>query len=102
MPQEELWAASARSTGFTMTYQDSNHFKDGTGLVVFRPTWSKRPSGRDGGASLRLPNYAAWHLPEVFRAAWDQYLGGDPKFVGPTAQVTLQGVLESFADGARM
>lgn len=102
MPQQELWAASARPTGFSFIYETPEKRLSEEGLVTVRPTWSKRPSGRDGVSHLTVPDFAVWSLPEVFRAAFEQYLGGDPKHVGTSARVALRDVLTDFADGVRM
>ena len=102
MPQQELWAASARPTGFHFQYVTPDAQLTELATVLVRPMWSKQPRGRDGMVALQVPSYAVWALPDVFRASFEQYLGGDPKFVGTTARAALRGVLEEFADGARM
>lgn len=101
MPQDELWAASARPTGFTFTYETPEKRLAENGLVMVRPTWSKKPGGRDGMAMMHVPPYATWSLTDVFSAAWGQFLGGDARSVGREAQHALRGVLHEFQEGAR-
>jgi hypothetical protein len=102
MPQQELWAASARTTGIQFTYARMEEEGAERSLLSIRPLWSKTPTGRDGSAQLLVPDYAVWDLPIVFRAAFEQYLGGQAKHVGTSARSALRDVLVEFADGARM
>lgn len=100
MPQDSLWAASARPIGCTFDYRFSEAGSRDEHELVITPRYSKRPAGRDGSATLVVPSFAIWHLPEVIRAGFYQYLGGDPKHVGTVAQHKLRDVLAEFQAGA--
>lgn len=100
MPQDELWAASARAVGLRFTLTEDPAEADRSLAVMLSPIWKKRPSGRDGSTVLRLPHYAQWDVPTVFAAALGQYLGGDPKHVGTVAQSALRDVLQQYREGA--
>jgi hypothetical protein len=68
---------------------------------MVRPTWSKRPATNDGMAMFEVETYSEWHLHEVFRASFEQFLGGQSKFVGRTARATYRDVLDGFHQGVR-
>jgi hypothetical protein len=101
MPQDELWACSARLKGLHLsldmpTDKDQDHYR-----LTAAPRWSKTPSGRSGFASLSVPTYAIWSVSEVTNAILGQFLGGDAKHIPAVASATLRHVLEGYAQGAR-
>lgn len=101
MPQDELWAASARLTGLQLTVMcplppACDHYR-----LTIAPRWSKQPSGRNGFAELLVPTYAAWHLSDVTNAVWEQFLGGDAKHIPMVAGSKLRTVLGDFRQGVR-
>jgi hypothetical protein len=101
MPQDELWAASARSTGLRITLEPDLTSADNQALLRFAPIWSKKPRGRDGNCQLTVPGYALWSVPDLMRVAFTQWLGGDPKHVPIAVSHELKDVLREFEEGAR-
>jgi hypothetical protein len=101
VPQDSLWAASARPIGLTMQYLVNETGSVDRHELLIVPRYSKTPHGRDGTVGLVLPSYAVWHAPDIIRAAFYQYLGGDPKQVGAVAQSKLRDVLHEFQEGVR-
>lgn len=100
MPQDELWRASARCTGYRCTL-DLDVLDEGSDVFMFRPTWSKEPSvGRTGGIVLPVPTFMRGHLPEIFKAGHDATLGGDPRFASLAVRSAVRRVLEGFEAGS--
>lgn len=67
--------------------------------LTIAPLWSKTPSGRDGYISIELPSYAIWETPTVIAAAFEQWLGGDPKHVPVVVRSCTQAIQEGYAEG---
>lgn len=101
MPQDSLWAASARLTGLTIVYglDVVTDHQDDTLSVI--PQWSKRPTGRDGSVTMGLPGYARDHVPEIIAAAYGEFRWGQAKNIPIAARSKLQDVLLDYREGVR-
>ncbi len=89
MPQDELWAASARLTGYRIQYSFNSAFAldDRLTLETF---WSKTPSDdRCKSTVLRVGAPYADGVPEILEAVHLQLLNGDARQVGATARYAL-------------
>lgn len=75
MQQENLWATSARRTGFTLSY-DLNWLDDGLdGVLKFMPKYSKHT--RDEGlVVVRLDHDNHQFTPTLLTQLWDCWDGG--------------------------
>jgi hypothetical protein len=100
MPQDELWIAAPRVTGFRCTY-DLAMLGEATDVLMFRPTWSKNPSGnRNGGISITVPTYMRSHSPDIIKTAIEQMLGGDAKHVPSVVRGELSRLRDGYREGA--
>jgi hypothetical protein len=96
MPQDELWAASARTTGLMAYFTEDVQQRGCFGTLSITPMWSKRPTGRDGSVALPIDRSMTWAVPEVFTAAFDQWLNGDPKHVPIAARSAFRDARSAF------
>lgn len=100
MPQDELWATSARLTGYQVTHMFDPLF-DGKDQLIIRPTWSKRPSGaRDGYLCNSMSAAMRWHAPEVIRTGVFELLGGQAKNMPVVVRHELRRIAEGFEEGS--
>lgn len=100
MPQDELWACSARITGYRVHYQFDveGGEKD---LFLMTPTWSKHPSReKDCGVSATVPTFMRWYMPAVFRVAHDELLGGVARNLPGVVRRELRLIQDDFQAGA--
>lgn len=100
MPQDELWATSARLTGYTIDCSLDPQWAGADGLTI-RPRWSKNPPGdRNGYVHLEVPVFARDYVPRLIRAAHYELTGGVAKQVPSAVRHELRTVLQSFQEGA--
>jgi hypothetical protein len=99
MPQDELWAASARSTGLTFELRLYCGAHRDQLQISTRPLWSKTPSGRVGFAAILAEDYALWEVPTLFNAVFEQWAGGDPKHVPSVLQHAMRGIEAGYSTG---
>lgn len=74
MPQDELWAASARSNGFGIIYQNPERMKGDNGLLHVTPLWSARSAKGRNSMQLVLPGDMTFCLPELVKSACESWL----------------------------
>lgn len=100
MPQDELWACSARLTGFTADLDFEEVKGGGLSTFTFKPRWSKIPSGRNGFIAVEVPEYLHWYVTDLYSEAVTICLGGDAKHVPAVVQRKLRSLQLDFAQGA--
>ena len=99
MPQDELWAASARSIGLRVELMTHAGPSRDQAWLTATPLWSKTPSSRNGYVSVQVPTYAIWEVPHIFNAVFEQWAGGDPKHVPVVVRSAMRGIQEGFLEG---
>jgi len=101
MPQDELWATSARCVGMSIGLRDGEGPHYGDTVLSLSPMWSKRPSGRNGYTELVLPGYMRHDLKEVVGAALEVWMYSDMKLLPGVVRSTVRGVQLGYQEGAR-
>lgn len=100
MPQDELWRASARLTGYRITV-DFDILNDGLDQLTIRPQWSKQPQHeKSGWVTAEVPIYGRDYIPQVIRAAHFEMTGGLAKQVPVVVRHELKHVLREIREGA--
>lgn len=100
MPQDELWACSARLTGWQFSYRFD--LKGGEhDLLSFDTWWSKTPrADTDGSFSLDIPIYCRDRVMALINVAHDELMGGIARNVPGVTRRELQQILLGFQEGA--
>lgn len=100
MPQDELWAASARLRGYQIRV-GFDETSDGDDVVAITPHWSKQPSfNRDFRVAVAFEPYMRGHLPEVLAAVHFELVGGLPRNVPRVVRAQHRALQEGFALGS--
>lgn len=100
MPQDELWAASARLTGWQFSYRF-----DMTGgehdQLAFDTWWSKTPRhGSTGAFVIDVPTYMRDRVMSLVKVAHDELMGGVARNVPGVTRAELRTILSGFREGA--
>jgi hypothetical protein len=74
MPQDELWAASARSNGFGIIYQDAERMKGENGLLHVTPLWSAKCAQGRNAIQLVVEPELNFALPDLVKSAVESWL----------------------------
>jgi hypothetical protein len=99
VPQDELWACSARLTGWTATYSYDS-IEHGQDLLSIRPLFSKSPASHaEGWISTPVPSYMRWSVPVVIQRAHDELLGGLARNVPGVVRRELRQIQLGFLAG---
>jgi hypothetical protein len=99
MPQDELWGASARLTGYGFTYYlaGPNNASD---IFSVRTFWSKQPSeDRQGNVVIDVDPAYRWHQLHLMSAATNELLGGYARNVPGVVKRELTSLREGFSEG---
>jgi hypothetical protein len=89
MPQDQLWAASARLTGYRIQYAfgEAHEVDD---VLTVETLWSKTPSdGRCKSTVIPVSAPYADAVPAILESVHLQLLNGDARQVGAVARYTL-------------
>lgn len=70
MYQENLWGAPARSTGFTIVYDDRTTGDTPAGRLAVSPKWAKRPTDTGFWVADFSGADDVWHVPEILGAVF--------------------------------
>lgn len=99
MPQDELWRASARLTGYRVSYQ-FDVLNDDLDQLTLKPQWSCTPQST-GPCSITtgVPTYMRWSVPMVLKVAHEELLGGLPRNLPGVVRRELRGLQEGFSEG---
>lgn len=99
MPQDELWASSARLTGWTAGLELDVKGQD-VDKLTFVPRWSKVPGhARSGSVALAVPTYCRDYVPGIISVCHEQILGGLATNVPRLAQRHLELIRHAFQEG---
>ncbi len=100
MPQDQLWATSARLTGWQMRYAFDIR-EQGNDQLSITPMWSKiPPASRDGAVICELPSFMRWHVTRVTDAAIHQILGGVASSLPGVVRAELRQIQDAFQEGS--
>lgn len=100
MPQDELWAASARLTGYQFSYyfDGPSNAKD---LFAVRTMWSKEPAAdRQGHVTIDIDPSMRWHAISLMNVAGGELLGGYARNVPGVVRAELRRIQEQFQEGS--
>ena len=101
VPQDELWATSARLTGWTAGYHFDVKGEEQDGLT-FVPLWSKgKLSGHNGSVTLTVPSYMRWDHQYLLTTCIEELLGGVATNVPRRAHAVLRSFQHEYQEGSR-
>jgi len=99
MPQDELWAASARLTGYQFTYYFAGP-QNSEDLFSVRTFWSKNPDRtKKGDVVIGLDPSFRWHAITLMNRAGGELLGGYARNVPGVVKAELSRIREGFSTG---
>lgn len=100
MPQDELWRASARLTGWSMSYH-LDIKGDDVDMLGIATHWAKQPTDdRSTSVILDVPTYCRWQVPQIMERAHGELLGGLPRNLRGVAQGELRRIRSAYQEGA--
>lgn len=70
MYQENLWSAPARTTGFTIVYDDRTTGEGAAGRLAVSPKWAKRPADTGFWVADFDGEDDVWNVPAVLHAVF--------------------------------